>query len=157
VELTALTPIKALKSGAALMMRMPADDAAWVTRYQASTERLKMKEAAAKVGASTQEVARVGDATREPELVEAAPGGTRIDVPGVGGPEPRLTVRTQAIVEAIEAEISIRDTGRANVEESREVVEAPLDAGKEAEQPEPQPAWNGGWSCHRPMCRRWCQ
>jgi hypothetical protein len=40
VELTAPTPIKALKSGAALMMRTPADDAAWVARYQAATERL---------------------------------------------------------------------------------------------------------------------
>jgi hypothetical protein len=45
------------------------------------------------------------------------------------------------IIETVEAEISIRDVGRADVEESREVVEAPLDAGKDAEQPESQPAW----------------
>jgi hypothetical protein len=60
VELVALTPIKALKSGAALMMRTLADDAAWVVRYQAATEWLKMKEAAAKAGAS---------ARRSPDLV----------------------------------------------------------------------------------------
>jgi hypothetical protein len=57
-----MTPVKALKSGAALMMRTPADDAAWVTKYQAATERLKTKEATAKAGASAQEVTKVGDA-----------------------------------------------------------------------------------------------
>jgi hypothetical protein len=120
------------------MMQTLADDAAWVARYQAATERLKTKEAAAKAGASAQENAGVGDATREPEPVEAAPGGARLDVPSVGGPEPRSTTRTQATIEAVEAEASIHDAGRADVEESREVVEASLDAGKEAEQPEPQ-------------------
>jgi hypothetical protein len=135
------TPIKALKSGAALMMRTPADDAAWVVRYEAATERIKMKEAAAKAGASAQEVARLGDATREPEPIEAAPDDAKLDVPSVGGPEPRSTARTQVTVKAIEAETSIRDAGRADVEESTEVVEAPSDAGKEAEQPESQPAW----------------
>jgi hypothetical protein len=44
-------------------------------------------------------------------------------------------------VKVIEVEISNRDTGRADVEESREVVEAPPDAAKEAAQPESQPAW----------------
>jgi hypothetical protein len=76
------------------MMRTPADDAAWVARYQATMERLKTKEATAKAGASAQEIAGVSDATREPEPVEAAPGGARPDVPGVGGPEPRSTART---------------------------------------------------------------
>jgi hypothetical protein len=52
VELTALTPIKALKLGTALMMRTPADDAAWVMRYQATTERLRMREATAKARVS---------------------------------------------------------------------------------------------------------
>jgi hypothetical protein len=139
VELAALTPIKALKSGAALMMRMPADDAAWVARYQTATERLKMKEAAAKAGASTQEVARLGDATREPEPIEAAPGGARLDTPGVGGLEPTLTTTTQSTIEVIEAETSICDAGWVDVEESREVVEAPPDAGKEVAQPKSQP------------------
>jgi hypothetical protein len=89
-----MTPVKVLKFGAALIMRTPADDAAWVAKYQAATEWLKMKEAAAKVGASAQEVARVGDAVREPEPVEAAPGSARLDVPGVGGLEPGSTTRT---------------------------------------------------------------
>jgi hypothetical protein len=61
-------------------------------------------------------------------------------VPDVGGSEPGSTPTTQAIVEAAEAETSIRDAGRADVEESREVVEALPDAGKEAAQPESQPA-----------------
>jgi hypothetical protein len=33
VELAGLTPVKALRSGAALMMRTAADDAAWVAKY----------------------------------------------------------------------------------------------------------------------------
>jgi hypothetical protein len=106
-----MTPIKALKSGAALMMRMPADDAAWVTKYQAATEWLKTKEAAAKAGASAQEVARAGDATREPEPVEAALGGARLNVPGVGGPELGSTTRTLATIEVGKAETSVRDMG----------------------------------------------
>jgi hypothetical protein len=51
-----------------------------------------------------------------------------------------LTVTTQATVEVIEAETSIRDARRADVEESREMVEAPPDARKEAAQLESQPA-----------------
>jgi hypothetical protein len=134
-----MTPVKALKSGAALIMRTPADDVAWVARYQAATEWLKPKEAATKVGVSAQEVAGVGDAMWEPEPVEAAPSGARLDMLGVGGPELRLTARTQATVEAVEAKPSIRDAGQAVVEESREVVAAPPDAGKEAVQPKLQP------------------
>jgi hypothetical protein len=95
-------------------------------------ERLKTKEADAKAGTSAQEVAGHGDATGELEPVEAAPGGARLDVLGVGGLEHGSTARTQATVEAVEAETSVRDAGRADVEESREVVEAPSDAGKEA-------------------------
>jgi hypothetical protein len=51
-ELATPTPVKALRSGVALMMRTPADDDAWVVRYQAVTERLRTREAAAKAGAS---------------------------------------------------------------------------------------------------------
>jgi hypothetical protein len=51
-ELATLTPVKALRSGTALMMLTPADDAAWVARCQATTERLRMREATAKAGAS---------------------------------------------------------------------------------------------------------
>jgi hypothetical protein len=47
---------------------------------------------------------------------------------------------TQANVEAAEAETSIHDAGRADVEKSKEVVEAPPEAGQEAVQPESQPA-----------------
>jgi hypothetical protein len=61
-------------------------------------------------------------------------------VPGVGGSEPGSTATTQATVEAAEAKTSIRDAGRANVEKSREVVEALPEAGKEAAQLESQPA-----------------
>jgi hypothetical protein len=43
-------------------------------------------------------------------------------------------VRTQATIEAVGAETSVRDTGQADVEESREVVEAPPDVEKEAVQ-----------------------
>jgi hypothetical protein len=41
-------------------------------------------------------------------------------------------VKTQVTVEAAEVETSIHDTGRADVEKSREVVEALPEAGKEA-------------------------
>jgi hypothetical protein len=47
---------------------------------------------------------------------------------------------TQATVEAAEAGTSIRDAGRANVEKSKEVVEALPEVGQEAVQPESQPA-----------------
>jgi hypothetical protein len=47
---------------------------------------------------------------------------------------------TQATVEAAEVGTSIRDVGWADVEKSREVVEAPLEAGQETAQPESQPA-----------------
>jgi hypothetical protein len=111
-----MTPIKALKSSAALMMRMPVDDATWVAKYQAAMERLKTKEASAKAGASAQEVARVGDAAQEPEPVETALGYARLDVPGIGGPEPGSTTRTLETVEAGKAETSVRDARRADVE-----------------------------------------
>jgi hypothetical protein len=136
-----MTPVKALKSGAALMMRTPADDAAWVAKYQATMERLKTKEAATKAGASTQEVARVGDAAREPEPVEAALGYANLDMPGIGGLEPGSTTRTLETIKAGKAETSIRDARRMDVEKIKEVVEALPDAGKEEEQPELQLEW----------------
>jgi hypothetical protein len=140
VELAALTPVKALKSGTVLMMRMPTDDVAWVTRYQAATERLRTKEAAAKVGAGAQEVAGPGDTMRELEPVKAVPGGARLEVPSVGGSEPRSTAMTQATVEAAEDETSVYDVGRVDVEELREVVEALPEVGKEVARLESQPA-----------------
>lgn len=95
MELAAPTPVKALKSGAALMMLTPTDDAAWVMRYQVATERLRTREATAKVGASAQEVAGLGDAPWESGPIEAALGDARLDVPGVGGSEPGSTAMTR--------------------------------------------------------------
>jgi hypothetical protein len=46
-ELTGPTPVKALRSGAAVIMRTAGDDAAWVVKLQAAMERLKQREAAA--------------------------------------------------------------------------------------------------------------
>jgi hypothetical protein len=51
-ELVALTPVKALRLGAALMMQTLADDAAWVARCQATTEQLRLREATTKAGES---------------------------------------------------------------------------------------------------------
>jgi hypothetical protein len=126
------TPVKALRSGTTLMMRTPADDAAWVARCQAMTERLRMREAAAKAGASAQEVAGPGDAARGLEQVEVVPGGARLGVPGASGSKPRSITTTQATVEAAEPKASVRDAGRVDVKKSREVVEAPPEARQEA-------------------------
>jgi hypothetical protein len=49
-------------------------------------------------------------------------------------------VTTQVTIEATEAETSVHDARRADVEKSREVAEAPLEVGQEAAQPESQPA-----------------
>jgi hypothetical protein len=102
-------------------------------------ERLRMKEVTTKARASAQEVTGFGDATRELEPIEVGPSGARLEVPGIGGSKPGSTATTQAIVEVIENETSIRDARRADVEESREVVEAPPDTGKEAAQPKSHP------------------
>jgi hypothetical protein len=104
-----------------------------------------MKEAAAKAGASAHEVSRVDDTAREPEPVEAAPGRARLDVPSVGGLESGSVMRTLATVEAGKAKTSIRDAWRADVEKTKEVVEAPPDAGKEEQQPELQPEREEPW------------
>jgi hypothetical protein len=128
-----MTPTKALKAGAALMMQTSAEDVAWVTRYKAATERLKVKEAAAKAGASAQECAGVGDAAQEPEQVETALGATRPDELGSGGPEPGSTIGTPETIEASKAETSTHDAGQVDVKKTIEVVETPQDAGKEEE------------------------
>jgi hypothetical protein len=108
-------------------------------------ERLKTKEATGKAGASAQELARVGDTAQEPEPIEAAPGGAKLDTPGVGGLEPGSTTRTLATLEAGKVETSVHDAGWAEVEKTKEVVEAPPDAGKEVEQPELQPEREELW------------
>jgi hypothetical protein len=131
-----MTPVKALKASTGLMMRTPVDDAARVTKCHTATKRLKAKEAAAKVGASAQEGARVGESARGPEQVEAAPSGTRHDGPGSGRLEPRSTTRAPETVEAGRAETSICDARQTDVKEKKEVVKAPQDVGKEEEEPE---------------------
>jgi hypothetical protein len=71
-------------------------------------------------------------------------------------------------VEAAEARASVRDVGRMDAEKLKEVVEALLEAGQEATQPEePQPQQDRpteptveaerGRSCHRLSYRRWCR
>jgi hypothetical protein len=121
------------------MRRTPADDAAWVARYQATTEQLRTREDVAKARASAQEVTGPGDAAREPEPVESVLGGARLKVPGAGRSKPGSTAMTQATVEAAKTETSVRDAGRAEVEKSREVVEAPPEAVQEVVQLESQP------------------
>jgi hypothetical protein len=133
-----MTPVKALKAGAGLMMRTPADDVAWVAKFHAATERLKLKEAATKAGASAQEGARVDKSTRGPEQVEVALSSTRHNGPGSGGPETGSTTRTPDTVEAGRAKTSVRNARQMDVKKVKEVVKAPRDAGKEEEQPELQ-------------------
>jgi hypothetical protein len=99
-------------------------------------ERLRLREAAAQAGASTQEVTGSDPTTRGSGPVEAVPGDTVLEVPGTGVSEPGSTAMTRATVEAAEAATSVRDAGRADVERVKEVVEAPLEAGQEAAQPE---------------------
>jgi hypothetical protein len=139
VELAGLTPVKALRSGAVVIMRTAADDAAWVAKYQAAAERLKLREAATQMGASAQEVTGSGSVVRGSGPAEAVPGDVGLEVPGTGGSEPGSTTMTQATVEA-EGDTFVRDTGRVDAEKSKEVVEVPPEAGQEvAQSEEPQP------------------
>jgi hypothetical protein len=98
-----------------------------------ATERLKVKEAAVKAGASAQVGAGVGDAAQEPKQVEVASGTTRLDGSEGDGQEPGSTTRTLETVKAGKAATSARDVSQADVEETRNVVETPQDAGKEEE------------------------
>jgi hypothetical protein len=120
------------------MMRTAADDTAWVAKYQAAAERLRLREAAAKAGASAQEVTGSGPAARESGPAEAVPGDAGLEVPGAGGSEPGSTAMTQVTVQAAEARTSVHDAGLADVEQSKEVVEAPSEAGQETMQLESQ-------------------
>jgi hypothetical protein len=136
-ELAGPTPVKALRSGAAVIMRTAADDAAWVMRLQATMERLKQREAAAQARAGAQEVTGPDPATQGLGSTETVvPSGARLEAPGTGGLEPGSTATTQASIKATEAETSVCDVGRADVGEEQEVVEAPSEARQEAAQPE---------------------
>jgi hypothetical protein len=75
-------------------MRTAADDAAWVAKYQATTERLKLREAAAQTVASAQEVTGSGSVARVSGTAEAVPGDAGLEVPGTGGSEPGSTAMT---------------------------------------------------------------
>jgi hypothetical protein len=57
------------------------------------------------------------------------PGDGRLEVLGTSRLEPRLTVMTQATVEAAKADTSVRDARWANAEKLKEVVEVPPEAG----------------------------
>jgi hypothetical protein len=67
------------------------------------------------------------------------PGDVGLEVLGAGRSEAGSIATTQATIEAVDAETSIHDAGRADVEKAKEVVEALPKAGQEAVQPESQP------------------
>jgi hypothetical protein len=94
VELAGLTPIKVLRSGAALMMRTAVDDAAWVVKYQAAAEWLRLREVATKAGASAQEVTGSGVTVQGSRPAEVVLGDARLKVPDAGGSEPGSTMTT---------------------------------------------------------------
>jgi hypothetical protein len=133
-----LTPVKALKARIALRMRTSTDDAAWIARYQAAMERLKSTGSSIQGDASVEEAVGAGEATRRPELVEAAPSASELGRFGGNGREQGLTVGTLEAIEAIEAATSARDARQADVVETRNVEETPRDAGQEEELSEPQ-------------------
>jgi hypothetical protein len=118
-------PANVLKASAALRMRTPADDAAWITRYRAVTERLKLMGSSIQAGASVEEDIGTEEAARRPELVEAAPGASRLGRFGGDGHEQGSTVGTLEAIEAEEATTSARDVGQADVVETRNMGETP--------------------------------
>jgi hypothetical protein len=79
------------------MMPTPADDAAWIARYQAVTERLKAKESTVRADTSVEEDVRARDTAQRSELVKVVPG-----VIGLSQSE---------TVEATEAATSAHDAG----------------------------------------------
>jgi hypothetical protein len=93
-ELVGSTPVKALRSGTALMMRTAADDAAWIAKCQAMMEQLKLWEAAAQTGASALEVTGSDPTARWSGPAEAVPSDAGLEVPGTGGSEPGSTTTT---------------------------------------------------------------
>jgi hypothetical protein len=129
----AMTPAKALKASAALMMQTPANDATWIARYQAATERLKAKESTIQAGARAKEDIRAEDSTQQSELVESSLGTTGLGRFRGDGQEPGSTTRTLETIKGGDAATSTHDAGLADVEETREVMETPRDAGREEE------------------------
>jgi hypothetical protein len=126
-------PAKVLKASATLRMRTPADDAAWITRYQAATEQLKSMGSSVQAGGSVEEAVGAGEAARRPELVEVAPGASGLGQSGDDGREPRPATRILEAVEAREVATSAHDAGQVDVVETRNVEETPRDVGQEEE------------------------
>jgi ubiquitin len=108
-----------------LSMQTPADDAAWLARYRATTEQLKSTGSSVQAGGSVEEAVGAEEAARQPELVEAAPNATGLGRSRGDGHEPGLTVRTLETVEATEAATSAHDAGQADVEGTRNEGKAP--------------------------------
>jgi hypothetical protein len=84
-------------------MWTPADDATWLARYRAATERLKLEGSSVPTGGSAEEAVGVGEAARRSELVEAAPDTTGSGQSGGDSLEPGSVLRTKGTVEAVEA------------------------------------------------------
>jgi hypothetical protein len=76
------------------MMRTAADAAAWVAKYEAAMEQLRLRKVATKVGASAQEVTGSGVAARGSGPAEAVPGDAGLEVPGASGSEPGSIMMT---------------------------------------------------------------
>jgi hypothetical protein len=114
-------------------MQTPADDDAWLARYQAVTEQLKVKESIAQAGASAEADVGAGGAAQRFESIEVAPDATRLGRSGGEGRKPGSPMRTLEAVEAMKAATSAHDVGQADVGETRNAGELPRGAGKEGE------------------------
>jgi hypothetical protein len=99
-------PAKALKDSAVLRMQTPADDAAWIERYQVVTERLKSKESTVQASGSAEKGVGAGDAARRPKLVEDALGASGFGQSEDDGRESGSTTRVPETVEAREVATS---------------------------------------------------
>jgi hypothetical protein len=94
-------------------------------------ERLKSTESSVQASGSVEEAVGAEEATRQPELVEAASDATRLGWSGGDGCELGSTMRTLETVEAMVAATSACDVGQADVVETRNVEETPRDVGQE--------------------------
>jgi hypothetical protein len=132
-ESMALTPAKVLKASTALKMRTPADDAAWLARYRATTERLKSTGSSVQAGGSVGEAVGAWEAARWPKLVEATLGASGLGQSRGDSHEAGPATRISEAVEAREVATSARDTGQVDVVEIRNMEETPQDMGQEEE------------------------
>jgi hypothetical protein len=93
------------------MMPTSADDAAWIARYQAATERLKAKESTVRADTSVEEDVRARDTAQRSELVKVASGVIGLSQSEGDGRESRSSTRTLETVKATEAATSAPDAG----------------------------------------------